>query len=109
MSLTQFTEILDAIRGISLGPREADELRAAIDCRVGAPPKSTATAECALAAVYAAIEAQAGHQDANLAGLAALVNALKPRTPLPTGGQVYVNNDVPGSAAARLKQIQDRT
>lgn len=71
------------------------------------PPK--ASAESALAAVYAAIEQQAGHPDANLAGLAALVNALKPRTPLPTGGQVYVNNDVPGSAAARLKQIQDRT
>ena len=85
MSLTQFTEILDAIRGISFGPREADELRAAIDCRVGAPPKSTATAECALAAVYAAIEQQAGHQDANLTGLAALVTALKPRTLTATG------------------------
>lgn len=70
------------------------------------PPK--ASAESALAAVYTAIEQQAGHPDANLVGLAALVNALKPRT-LPTGGQVYVNNDVPGSAAARLKQIQDRT
>lgn len=123
MSSTVFGRILDDIRGISLGPREADELRAAIDCRAGraagdayrdayegsVPPKSTATVECALAAVYAAIEAQAGHQDANLAGLAALVTALKPRTPLPTGGQVYVNNDVPGSAAARFKQIQDRT
>ena len=81
MSLTQFTEILDAIRGISLGPREADELRAAIDCRVGAPPKSTATAECALAAVYAAIEREAkGYDNAGvLSGLAELVTALKPR------------------------------
>lgn len=99
MSLTQFTEILDAIRGISLGPREADELREAIDCRAGraagdayrdayegsVPPKSTATAECALTAVYAAIEQQAGHPDANLAGLAALVTALKPRTLTATG------------------------
>lgn len=95
MSSTVFGRILDDIRGISLGPREADELRAAIDCRAGraagdayrdayegsVPPKSTATAECALAAVYAAIEREAkGYDNAGvLSGLAELVTALKPR------------------------------
>ena len=80
MSLTQFTEILDAIRGISFGPREADELREAIDCRAGRA-KSTASADSALAAVYAAIEREAkGYDNAGvLSGLAELVTALKPR------------------------------
>lgn len=73
--------------GASFSLVEAAVLKSMIDARVDSVeiPKSTATAECALAAVYAAIEQQAGHQDANLAGLAALVTALKPRTLTATG------------------------
>lgn len=88
MALTQFDLILAAIRGVSLTRDEASDLQMAISARVDSVeadpviPKSTATAECALTAVYAAIEQQAGYQDVNLAGLAALVTALKPRTPL---------------------------
>lgn len=105
-------KVLDAVRGLSLTPEQADYLRIAIDCRVGAKSdflsgeSSKSTAECALTAVYAAIEAQAGHQDANLAGLAALVSALKPRT-LPTSGMVSIN--VPDDARLGMVPTKDRT
>ncbi|MDV6276382.1 hypothetical protein R3Q06_23055 [Rhodococcus erythropolis] len=95
MARSQLTEILKAIRGYSFGPGEVQELRDAIDCRAGRA-KSNASAESALAAVYAAIEREAkGYDNAGvLSGLAELVNALKPRTPFPTSGQMYVNNDM---------------
>jgi hypothetical protein len=64
------------------------------------PPKSTA--ETALAAVYAAIEQQAGYQDANLEGLAALVTALTPRQPIASSGTVHVS-----SAAGLIKGAAD--
>lgn len=60
---------------------------------------STSTAESALAAVYAAIEQQAGYQDANLEGLAALVTALSsfPTGTLFAAGEVaYTESYLPG-------------